>query len=99
MRREFIIRFVPFLKEDLREKAIHWVIEDDDETEKEAEADGNFDIEWPELILWSSHAALTLIDDLNSFCGKLGDVDLVSALNLVTQWLETPRLKNILQKK
>ena len=86
-------------KEDLREKAIHCVIEDDDETEKGAEADDNFDIEWPELIIWSTHAALTLVVDLNSFWEKLGDVDLVSALNLVTQWLETPRLKNILQKK
>ena len=32
-------------KEDMREKAIRFAIEGDDETEKQAEADGNFDIE------------------------------------------------------
>ena len=36
-------------KEDIREKAICFAIEGDDETEKQAEADGDFDIERPEL--------------------------------------------------
>ena len=38
-------------------------------------------------------------DDLNNFCETLGDAELVSALSLVTRWLETLRLKNVSQKK
>ena len=36
-------------KEDIREKAICFAIEGDDETEEQAEADDDFDIERPEL--------------------------------------------------
>ena len=36
-------------KEDMREKAIHFTIEGDDETEKKAKADDDFDIERSEL--------------------------------------------------
>ena len=86
-------------KEDMREKAIRFAIEGDDETEKQAEADDDFDIERPELKIRSSQAALSIVDDLNNFCETLGDADLVSALSLVTRQLETLRLKNVLQKK
>ena len=71
------------------------MIEDDSETEKQAEADDNFDIERPELKRRSFQAALSIVDDLNNFCEKLGDADLESALSLVTPWLETLRLKNV----
>ena len=86
-------------KEDMREKTICFAIEGDDETEKQAEADGDFDIEQPGLKIRSSQAALSIVDDLNNFCETLGDADLVSALSLVTRRLETLRLKNISQKK
>ena len=36
-------------KEDMREKAIHFTIEGDDETEKKAKADDDFDIERSKL--------------------------------------------------
>ena len=36
---------------------------------------------------------------MNNFCETLGDTDLVSALSLVTERLETLRLKNVSQKK
>ena len=83
----------------MREKAIRFAIEGDDETERQAEAHDNFDIEQPELKIQSSQAALSIVDDLNNFCKTLGDADLVSALSLVTQRLETLRLQNVLQKK
>ena len=86
-------------KEDMREKAIRFAIEGDDETEKQAEADDDFDIERPELKIRSSQAALSIVDDLNNFCETLGDADLVSALSLVTRPLETLRLKNVSHKK
>ena len=47
----------------------------------------------------SSQAALFVADDLNNFCEKLGDAELVSVLSLVTRRLETLRLKNVSQKK
>ena len=86
-------------KEDMREKAIRFATEGDDETEKQAEADDDFDIERPELKIRSSQAALSIADDLNNSCETLGDADLVSALRLVTRRLETLRLKNVSQKK
>ena len=86
-------------KEDMREKAIHFTIEGDDETEKKAKADDDLDIERSELKIRSSQTALSIVDDLNNFCKTLGDADLVSALSLVTGGLETLRLKNALQKK
>ena len=87
-------------REDMMEKAIRFAIEENDETEKQAEADGDFDIERPELKIRSSQAALSIADDLNNFCEKLGDAELVSAsLSLVTRRLETLRLKNVSQKK
>ena len=86
-------------KEDMREKAIRFAIEGDDETEKQAEADDDFDIERPELKIRSSQAALSIADDLNNSCETLGYADLVSALRLVTRRLETLRLKNVSQKK
>ena len=61
--------------------------------------DDDFDIERPELKIRSSQAALSIADDLNNFCETLGDVELVSALSLVTRRLETLRLKNVSQKK
>ena len=70
-------------REDMMEKAIRFAIEDD-ETEKQAEADDDFDIERPELKIRSSQAALSIADDLNNFCETLGDAELVSALSLVT---------------
>ena len=82
-------------KEDMREKAIRFSIQGDDVTEKQAEADDDFDIERPELKIRSSQAALSIVDDLNNFCETLGDADLVSALSLVTEQLETLRLKNV----
>ena len=82
-------------KKDKREKTIHFAIEGDDETEKQAEADEDFDIERPELKIQSSQAALFIVDDLNNFCKTLDDADLVSALSLVTQRFETLRLKNV----
>ena len=86
-------------KEGMRKKAIRLAIEGDDETEKQAEADDDFDIERPELKIRSGQAALSIVDDLNNFCETLGDADLVSALSLVTRWLETLRVKNVSQKK
>ena len=68
-------------KEDLREKTIRCVIEDDDETEKQTEAD--FDNERPVLKTRLGQAALSIEDDMNNFCETIGDADLVSALNLV----------------
>ena len=79
--------------EGMREKAILFAIEGDDETEKEAEADNDFDIERPELKIQSGQAALSIVDNLT-----LGDADLVSGLSLVTRRLETLRLKNVSQK-
>ena len=87
------------LKEDMREKAICFAIEGDDETGKQAEADDNFDIERIELKIRSNQAALSIVDDLNNFCETSGDADLVSALSLVTRRLETLRLKSVSQKK
>ena len=84
-------------REDMMKKAIRFAIEEDDETEKQAEAD--FDIERPELKIRSSQAALSIADDLNNFCETLGDAELVSALSLVTRRLETLWLKNVSQKK
>ena len=57
------------------------MIEDDDETEKQTEAD--FDNERPVLKTRLGQAALSIEDDMNNFCETLGDADLVSALNLV----------------
>ena len=85
-------------KEDMREKAICFAIEADDETEKQAETDENFYIEQPELKIQSSQAALSIVDNLNNFCETLGDADLVKALSLVTRRLEILRLKSVLQK-
>ena len=86
-------------KEDMRERAVRFAIERDDETEKQAEAYDDFDIERPELEIRSSQAALSIADDLNNFCETLGDADLISVLSLVTRRLETLRLKNVSQKK
>ena len=86
-------------KEDMTEKAIRFVIKGDDDTEKQADAVDDFDIERPELKIRSSQAALSIVDDLNNFCETLGDADLVSALSLATRRLETLRLKIVLQKK
>ena len=86
-------------KEDMREKAIRFSIQGDYETEKQAEADDDFDIEPPELKIRSSQAALSIVDDLKNFCKTLGDADLVSALGLVPERLETHRFKNVSQKK
>ena len=80
-------------REDMMEKAIRFAIEEDDETEKQAEAD--FDIERPELKIRSSQTALSIANDLNNFCETLGDAELVSALSLVIRRLETLRLKNV----
>ena len=85
-------------RENMMEKAIRFVIEDD-ETEKQAEADDDFDNERPELKIRSSQAALSIADDLNNFYETLGDAELASALSLVTRRLETLRLKNVSQKK
>ena len=41
-------------REDMMEKAIRFTIEEDGETEKQAEADDDFDIEQPELKIRSS---------------------------------------------
>ena len=46
----------------------------------------------------SSQGTLPIVDKLNSFCKTLVDAVLVSAMNLVTQRLETLRLKNVYQK-
>ena len=86
-------------KEGMREKAIRFAIEGDDETEKQAEVDDDFDIERAELKIPSGQAALSIVDDLNNFCETLGDTDLVSALSLVTRRLETLRVKSVSQKK
>ena len=69
-------------REDMMEKAIRFAIEEDDETEKQDEADCDFDIEPPELKIRSGQAALSIADDLNNFCKTLGDAELVSAMNL-----------------
>ena len=54
-------------KEDIREKAISFAIEGDDETEKQAETDDDFDIERPELKIRSSQTALFIAHDMNNF--------------------------------
>ena len=51
----------------MREKVIHFAIEGDDETKKQAESDDDFDIERPELIIRSSQAVLSIEDHLNNF--------------------------------
>ena len=84
-------------KEDMKEKAICFAIEADDDTEKQAETNDDFDIERPELKIQSSQAALFIVDDLNN-CETLGDADLVSVLSLVTRRFEILRLKNVSQK-
>ena len=86
-------------REDMMEKGIRFAIEEDDEIEKQAEADGDFDIERPEFKIRSSQAALSIADDLDNFCETLGDAELVSALSLVTRRLETLRLKMFRKKK
>ena len=86
-------------REGMMEKAIRFAIEEDDETEKQAEADDDFGMERRELKIRSSQAALSIADDLNNFYETLGDAELVSALSLVTRRLETLRLKNVSQKK
>ena len=86
-------------KENLREKAICFVNEGDVVTEKETDVNDDFDIERPELKIKSNQAALSVVDDLNSFCETLGDDDLNSALNQVVQRLEILRLKNVRQRK
>ena len=63
-------------KEDMREKAIRFAFERDDKKEEEAEADGDFDIERPELKIRLSQAALSIVDYLNNFCETFGDTDL-----------------------
>ena len=83
----------------MREKAIHFAIEGDDETEKQAKADDDYDIERPELKIRSSQAAFSIVDDLNNFCETLGDAGLASALSLVTRRLKRLMLKNVSQKK
>ena len=82
----------------MRGKAIRFAIEDG-ETEKQAEADDDFDIERPKLKIRSSQSALSIVDDLNNFCETLGDADLVSALSLVTRRLETLGSKKFRKKK
>ena len=69
-------------KDDLMKKTIPWVIEDDEQTVKQAEPHEDFDTEQPELKIRSNHTALSTADDLKSFCKTW--VDAVSALNLVT---------------
>ena len=44
-----------------------------------------------------SQAALSIVDDLNSFCETLVDTDLASASNLVIRRFET--FKNVSQKE
>lgn len=65
------------------EKAICCLIQDDDETENQTEADDDFHIEQQELKMQSSQTVLSIIDNLNTFCKIFGDAELVSALNLV----------------
>ena len=43
----------------------------------------------------SSQSDFSPVADLNSFCLRLGDAALVSALTLVLRWFETLGLKNI----
>ena len=69
-------------KDNLMEKAVSWVIEDDEQTGKQAEPHEDFDTEQTEFKIRSSHTALSTADDLKSFCKTWGDA--VSALNLVT---------------
>ena len=64
------------------------MIEDDDKTKKQVEADDDFDFEQPELKIRWSQAAMFIVDDLNSLCKTLGDANLVSALNLATRRFE-----------
>ena len=85
-------------KVDMREKPIHYVIQDYDKTEKQTEAKDDFHIEQPELKIQSSQASLTMVDNLYSSWQTIGDTDLASALNFVTQPLETLRVKIFLQK-
>ena len=86
-------------REDMMEKAIRFAIEEDGETEKQVEADDDFDIERLELKIRSSQAALSIANDLNNFCETLCDAELVSALSLVTRRLETLRSKMFRKKK
>ena len=69
------------------------MIEDDDKTEEQAEA------ELKNRKSSSSQAAWSIADDQNSFCKTLGDANLVNASNLVTRQCETPGLKSVSQKK
>ena len=55
-------------KDDRKEKATPCVIEDDDKTEKQAEAGDDFDIEQTKLKIRSNQAALSIEDALSSFC-------------------------------
>ena len=66
---------------------------------KQVEAKDDVDIERLELKIQSSQAALSIVDDLNSFCKTLGGADSEKALNFVTRFLETLRLRSVLQKK
>ena len=50
----------------MREKPIHYVIQDYDKTEKQTEAKDDFHIEQPELKIQSSQASLTMVDNLDS---------------------------------
>ena len=55
-------------------------------TEKQAETDGDFDIEQPELEITVKPNCLTYsVDDLNSICKTLGNADVVSASKYVLQ--------------
>ena len=65
---------------------------------KQVEAKDDVDIERLGLKIQSSQAALSIVDDLNSFCKILGGADSERALNFVTRCLETLRLRSVLQK-
>lgn len=55
-------------------------------TEKQAETNGDFDIEQPELEITVKPNCLTYsVDDLNSICKTLGNADVVSASKNVLQ--------------
>ena len=51
------------------------MIEDGDHTEKQAQVNDDFDIERPQLKIWSSQAALSIVNYLSSFCETLGNTD------------------------
>ena len=80
----------------MREREIRCVIEDDDETNKQAKAKLKNKEKQKRR---SFQAALSIVDDQNSFNETLDDANLVSASNLVTRRFETLRIKNVLQKK